>query len=254
MVNSTISAIAHLSEAERLGATITIIDGPGLGSTAVVDRADGVVAGDRGDWLFDEMLTDTDALMDREESRSLIYGDRRVFIDTIAPRPTMLIFGAGHIAQPLSVIAGELGFRVVVADARAAWATQERFPDVDELIVAWPGSVFDHIEPDSKTYVVMLSHDARFEIPVFEAVHGTPIKYLGAMGSRRTHVMRVERLRAEGWTDEQIDSIHGPIGLDLKGRTPAETAVAIAGEVILVRYGGGSALSLSGTDVAIHGT
>jgi xanthine dehydrogenase accessory factor len=253
MVNPTIPAIAYLSEAERLGASITIIDGPGLGSTVVVDRADGVIAGDRGDWLSDEMLTDADALMDREESRSLVYGDRRVFIDTIAPRPTMLIFGAGHIAQPLSIIARELGFRVVVADARAAWATQERFPDVDELIVAWPGSVFDHIEPDSKTYVVMLSHDARFEIPVFEAVHETPIKYLGAMGSRRTHAMRVERLRADGWNDEQVESIHGPIGLDLKGKTPAETAVAIAGEIILVRYGGGSALSLSGTDVAIHG-
>jgi xanthine dehydrogenase accessory factor len=253
MVNQTIPAIAHLSEAERLGASITIIDGPGLGSTVVVDRADGVISGDRGDWLSDEILTDANALMDREESRSLVYGDRRVFIDTIAPRPTMLIFGAGHIAQPLSIIARELGFRVVVADARAAWATQERFQDVDELIVAWPGSVFDHIEPDSKTYVVMLSHDARFEIPVFEAVHDTPIKYLGAMGSRRTHAMRVERLRADGWTDEQVESIHGPIGLDLKGRTPAETAVAIAGEIILVRYGGGSALSLSGTDVAIHG-
>jgi len=254
MVNSNIPAITHLSEAERLGATLTVIDGPDLGSTVVVDRADGIVAGDRGAWLSDEILTDADALMDREESRSLVYGDRRVFIDTIAPRPTMLIFGAGHIAQPLSIIARELGFRVVVADARAAWATEERFPDVDELIVAWPGSVFDHIEPDSKTYVVMLSHDARFEIPVFEAVHGAPIKYLGAMGSRRTHAMRVERLRADGWTDEQVDAIHGPIGLDLRGKTPAETAVAIAGEIILVRYGGGSALSLSGTDVAIHGT
>jgi xanthine dehydrogenase accessory factor len=253
MVNPTIPAIAHLTEAERLGATLTVIDGPDLGSTVVIDRADGVVAGDRGDWLSDEMLTDADALMDREESRSLAYGDRRVFIDTIAPPPTMLIFGAGHIAQPLSIIARELGFRVVVADARAAWATEERFPHVDELIVAWPGSVFDHIEPDSKTYVVMLSHDARFEIPVFESVHNAPIKYLGAMGSRRTHAMRVERLRAEGWTDEQVESIHGPIGLDLKGKTPAETAVAIAGEIILVRYGGGSALSLSGTDVAIHG-
>ena len=254
MVNSTIPAITHLTEAERLGATVTVIDGPDLGSTVVVDMADGVVAGDRGQWLSEDMLADATALMDREESRSLVFGERRVFIDTIAPRPTMLIFGAGHIAQPLSVIAGELGFRVVVADARAAWATEERFPHVDELIVAWPGEVFDHIAPDSRTYVVMLSHDARFEIPVFEAVHGAPIKYLGAMGSRRTHAMRVERLRADGWTDEQVDAIHGPIGLDLKGKTPAETAVAIAGEIILVRYGGGSALSLSGTDVAIHGT
>jgi len=254
MVSSTIQAITRLTETERLGATITVIDGPDVGSTVVVDRLDGAGAGDGGDWLTDDMLSDATALMDREESRSLIYGDRRVFIDTIAPRPTMLIFGAGHIAQPLSVIARELGFRVVVADARGAWATEERFPDVDELIVAWPGAVFDHIEPDSKMYVVMLSHDARFEVPVFEAVHGAPIKYLGAMGSRRTHAMRVDRLAADGWTPEQIASIHGPIGLDLKGKTPAETAVAIAAEIIQVRYGAGSALSLSGTGVAIHGT
>ena len=254
MVNSTIAAITHLAEAEKLGATITVIEGPDLGSSIVVDRHDGVIAGEGDPWLSDEILSDANSLMDREQSRSLMYGERRVFIDTVAPRPTMLIFGAGHIAQPMSVIAGELGFRVVVADARAAWATPERFPHVDELIVAWPGKVFDHIAPDSRTYVVMLSHDARFEIPVFEAVHNTPIKYLGAMGSRRTHAMRVERLKADGWTDEQVESIHGPIGLDLKGKTPAETAVAIAGEIILVRYGGGSALSLSGTDVAIHGT
>ncbi len=253
MVSTTIAAIKDLIEQEKLGATITVIDGADLGSVAVVDKERGVIAGEAGDWLIEDMLTDAYALMDREESRALQYGDVRAFIDTIAPRPTMLIFGAGHIAQPLSVIAGELGFRVVVADARGAWATPERFPNVDELIVAWPDAVFDHITPDSKMYVVMLSHDARFEIPVFAAVHNTPIKYLGAMGSRRTHAMRVERLRADGWTDEQLDSIHGPIGLDLRGRTPAETAVAIAGEIILVRYGGGTALSLSGTDVAIHG-
>jgi xanthine dehydrogenase accessory factor len=252
MVNSSIPAIAHLSDAERLGAIVTVIEGPNFGGTAVVDRIDGVVAGDGGNWLSVEILTDANTLMDREESRSLIYGDRRVFIDTVAPRPTMLIFGAGHIAQPLSVIAGELGFRVVVADARAAWATEERFPQADELIVAWPGKVFDHIEPDSRTYVVMLSHDPRFEIPVFKAVHGTPIKYLGAMGSRKTHAMRVDRLVGEGWTDEEIDAIHGPIGLDLGGRTPAETAVAIAAEVTQARYGAGSAVPLSGTDAPIH--
>jgi len=253
MVTSTIAAIAQLTDTEKLGAAITVIDGSDVGATVVVDRSTGVIAGEGSPWLAPDIITDANALMDREESRSLVYGDRRIFIDTIAPRPTMLIFGAGHIAQPLSVIARELGFRVVVADARGAWATQERFPDVDELIVAWPGAVFDHIEPDTRLYVVMLSHDARFEVPVFEAVHGKPIKYLGAMGSRRTHAMRVERLLADGWTPDQVETIHGPIGLDLKGKTPAETAVAIAGEIIRVRYGGGSALSLSGTDVAIHG-
>jgi xanthine dehydrogenase accessory factor len=254
MVKGTIEAIAHLKSEERLGAMVTVINGPDLGSVVVVDRSDGQVSGDEAAWVDDDVLSDARVLMDREESKSLIYGDRRVFIDTIAPSPVMLIFGAGHIAQPLSLFARELGFRVLVADARATWATAERFPDVDDLIVAWPEAVFDRITPDRRTYVVLLSHDSRFEIPVFKAVHGKPIRYLGAMGSRRTHAMRVDRLSAEGWTAEEIDSIYGPIGLDLKGKLPAETAVAILAEIVQVRYGAGSAVSLRGSDAAIHKT
>jgi xanthine dehydrogenase accessory factor len=252
MVSEIIAAVASLKDQERLGAMITVIDGPDTGSSIVVDRSEGVVAGDGDPWISDEVLADADDLMDREENKALMYGSRRIFIDTVAPSPVMLIFGAGHIAQPLSLFARELGFRVVVADARAAWATAERFPNVDELIVAWPADVFDHITPDRRTYVVMLSHDSRFEIPVFNAVHGVPLRYLGAMGSRRTHAMRVERLKQEGWTDAQTDSIRGPIGLDLKAKSPAETAIAILAEVIQVRYGAGSAVPLRGTDVAIH--
>jgi len=254
MVTEVIEAITTLKKDERLGAMITVIDGPDIGSVVVVDRSDGRIAGDEAPWFGEDIISDANDLMDREESKSLVYGDRRIFIDTIAPSPIMLIFGAGHIAQPLSLFARELGFRVVVADARATWATPERFPNVDELIVAWPDAVFDHIAPDRRTYVVLLSHDSRFEVPVFDAVHGKPIRYLGAMGSRRTHGLRVDRLAAEGWTVEQIDTIHGPIGLDLKGKSPAETAIAILAEVIRVRYGAGSAISLRGTDAAIHNT
>ncbi|VAW03768.1 Xanthine and CO dehydrogenases maturation factor, XdhC/CoxF family [hydrothermal vent metagenome] len=253
MVSDVLNALAALKKEERLGAMITVIDGPDLGSAVVVDRATGDITGDGSPWLDDDIVLDANTLMDREESRSLMFGERRIFIDTIAPSPIMLIFGAGHIAQPLSLFARELGFRVVVADARAAWATPERFPDVDELIVAWPEEVFDHIEPDRRTYVVLLNHDSRFEIPVFHAVHRKPIRYLGAMGSRRTHAMRVERLMVEGWSQDEVNAIHGPIGLDLKGKTPAETAVAILAEIVQVRYGaGGSATSLRGTDTPIH--
>lgn len=252
MVNEILEAATRLNAEEHLGAMITVIDGPDTGSVVVVDRSTGHLAGDGSGWLDDDVLQDADGLMDREESRALVYGDRRIFIDVIAPSPVMLIFGAGHIAQPLSLFARELGFRVVVADARATWATPERFPQIDELIVAWPEAVFDHIAPDRRTYVVLLSHDSRFEIPVFEAVHGKPIRYLGAMGSRRTHALRVDRLRQEGWTDQEIDAIHGPIGLDLKAKSPAETAVSILAEIIQVRYGAGSAAPLRGTDAAIH--
>ncbi len=252
MVNAFIQAIAQLKENERLGAMITILEGPEAGEVRVVDRVDGLLVGGEAAWLSDDVLADAELLMDTEQSKALVYGERRIFIDTIAPSPVMLIFGAGHIAQPLSLFARELGFRVVVADARATWATPDRFPGVDELLVAWPEEVFDHIEPDQRTYVVLLSHDARFEIPVFESVHRKPIRYLGAMGSRRTHGLRVDRLRNADWTEEEIAAIHGPIGLDLKAKSPAETAVAILAEIIQVRYGAGSAISLRGTDAPIH--
>jgi xanthine dehydrogenase accessory factor len=253
-VKTVLEAVAGLKNEERLGAMITVIDGPDMGSVVVVERENGLIAGDDGAWFDEDVASDARDLMDREENKSLVYGARRIFIDTIAPSPIMLIFGAGHIAQPLSLFARELGFRVVVADARATWATPERFPNVDELIVAWPDRVFDHIEADRRVYVVLLSHDSRFEIPVFEAVHGKPIRYLGAMGSRRTHGLRVDRLRAEGWSDAELATIHGPIGLDLKGQSPAETAIAILAEIVQVRYGAGSAAPLRGSSAAIHAT
>ncbi len=252
MVNEVIDALAAFKHDERLGALITVIGGPDMGAAVVLDRVTGQIVGDGSPWLGEDIVSDAGDLMDTEESRALLYGERRVFIDTIAPSPVMLIFGAGHIAQPLSLFAHELGFRVVVADARATWATRDRFPYADELIVAWPEAVFDHIEPDRRTYVVLLSHDSRFEIPVFRAVHNKPIRYLGAMGSRRTHALRVDRLEGEGWTHEEIDAICGPVGLDLKAKSPAETAIAILAEIIQVRYGAGSAVSLRGTDAAIH--
>jgi xanthine dehydrogenase accessory factor len=252
MVSRVIEAVSRLKDNERLGAMVSIVEGAGIGTSAVVDVEDGYIAGEIPDTIADDVLQDALDLMAQEKSMALNYGDRRVLIDVIAPSPIMLIFGAGHIAQPLSLFARELGFRTVVADARATWATEERFPDVDELIPGWPDKVFDHIDLDRRTYVVLLSHDVRFELPVLEAVHGAPIPYLGAMGSRRTHTMRIERLRTEGWTQEETDEIHGPIGLDLKGQTPAETAIAIMGEIIQVRYGGGSAAPLRGSDESIH--
>jgi xanthine dehydrogenase accessory factor len=252
MVSPVVTAVRALKDGERLGALVSVVEGPDIGASAVVDVDDGYVAGEIPSSIADEVLEDALGLMAQEKSMALTYGDRRVLIDVVAPSPIMLIFGAGHIAQPLSLFARELGFRTVVADARATWATPERFPEVDELIAGWPDRVFDHIDLDHRTYVVLLSHDARFEVPVLAAVHGAPIRYLGAMGSRRTHAMRVERLLAEGWTEEETDAIHGPIGLDLKGPTPAETAIAIMGEIIQVRYGAGSALSLHGSNTPIH--
>jgi xanthine dehydrogenase accessory factor len=252
MVSETLAAIGRLLDAERLGATVTVVDGPDLGAKVVVDAEDGILTGRLPAELHDDVLADAALLMERERSRTLAYGDRQVFIETLAPPAVLLLFGAGHVSQPLARMAQMVGFRVVVADARKTWATPERFPDVDDLIVAWPDAVFERYVPDRRTYVAIMSHDPRFEDPVFPALHGTPIRYLGAMGSRRTHRARLERLAGAGWSDEELASIHGPIGLDIGAETPEEMAVSILGEMIQVRYGHGSGLSLHGTEGRIH--
>ncbi len=251
MVNDVADALGALIAAERLGAVATVVGGPGVGAKAVLDDEGRVLTGSLPDGLED-VAGDAIQLMRHEQNRTLAYGDRQVFIETVAPHPRLLIFGAGHIAQSLARIAPELGFRVVVADARATWATPERFPDVEELIVAWPDAVFDQFALDHRTYVVLLSHDARFEDPVFPAVHKAPVRYIGALGSRRTATMRVERLRDQGWSEDEIARIHAPIGIDIGAEQPAEVAVSILAEMVRVRYGVGSGMSLKGQEGRIH--
>ena len=247
-----IEAVKQLIAAERLGAVITVVEGAGTGSKAVVDYEHGVMAGTLPTAIEDVVFPDALKLMDHEQSRTLTYGELSVFIETIAPQPLMMIFGAGHNAQPLTTMAKQLGFKVVVGDARPMWATEDRFPDADDVIVGWPDAVFERIPLDRRTYVVLLSHDARFEDPVFGEVHGKPIRYLGAIGSRRTHRARLERLTGAGWTQEELDAIYGPIGLDIGAETPAEMAVSILAEVIQARYGAGSGLSLRGESGRVH--
>lgn len=249
---SVVRAVAGLIESERLGATATVVDGPDVGAKAVIDVDEGYIAGSLPDDVRDDVLADARALTAHEQNRTLSYGDREVYVETIAPPPVLLIFGAGHVAQPLTTMGKLLGFRVIVADARAKWATAERFPDVDELIVAWPDAVFEKVDLDRRTYVVLLSHDARFENPVFPVVRNSPVRYIGVMGSRKTHRERTERLAAQGWAPEEIARINGPVGLDIGAETPEEMAVSIFAEIIQKRYGHGTGLSLRGTDGRIH--
>lgn len=247
-----ISAVNSLAAEEKLGAVATITEGPDVGAKAVFDAGGAFIAGSLPDDVAASVSSDAVALMANEQSRTLTYGERSVFIETVAPQPLMLVFGAGHIAQPLSQMAQILGFRVIVADARATWATDERFPDVDRLVVAWPDAVLEEIDIDQRTYVVMLSHDRRFEDPVLAAVKNAPARYVGALGSRRTSRERAERLAADGWTEEEIGRLHAPIGIDIGAETPAEIAVSILSEITRVRYGAGTGMSLVGQEGRIH--
>jgi xanthine dehydrogenase accessory factor len=252
MVSDVFAALRRLVDDERLGAVTTVVSGPDVGTKAVIDDGRGYVAGAFPSEIADDVLSDARQLMQHEQNRSLSYGDREVFIETVAPAPHLLIFGAVHVAQPLVRIAKELGFSVTVTDSRAAFTTPERFPEADRVIVGWPNEIMDQLMFDRRTYVVLLSHDARFEDPVFEVLHKTPVRYIGAMGSRRTHGLRAERLREIGWSEEEISQIHGPVGLDIGAETPAEVAVSIVAEMIQVRYGFGTGLSLRGRDGRVH--
>lgn len=247
MVTSALEAVHRLRDAEKLGALLTVVAGENLASIAVVAHDDGVLVGKHQGWLDTDVLAGVEALMERERSAVLEVADRRIFVDIIAPRPVLVIFGASHVAQPLSGFARRAGFHVAVADRRATWATPERFPDVDALIVASPETAFERYPPDRRTYVALLTHDARVEMSVLSSVRGTPIRYLGMMGSRVTQAARVRHLREDGWSDSEIDFLRGPIGLDIGAQTPAEIAIAILAEMIMVRNGSGMAGSLSGT-------
>jgi xanthine dehydrogenase accessory factor len=247
-----IEAVEQMIAEERLGAVATVVAGPHLGAKAVIDYDGGYIAGSLPDQIAGDVRSDAAALMDREQNRTLSYGESEVFIETVAPPPHLVIFGAVHIAQPLSTIAHQLGFHVTVSDARAAFTTSERFPDADRVLVGWPDDLKDQIDLDRRTYVVMLSHDARFEDPVLPWVLESPVKYIGAMGSRKTSAKRVEKLTGMGYSDEQIGRIHGPVGLDIGAEQPGETAVSILAEMIQVRYGSGSGESLRGTARRIH--
>ena len=247
-----IDALNRLVTEERLGALATMVEGPELGAKVVIDYDTGIVAGELPAGIADDVLADARALMDQEQNRTLEYGDRAVFIETVAPPPHLVVFGAVHIAQPLSTMAKQLGFHVTVSDARGAFTTAERFPDADRVLVGWPDDLKDDIELDRRTYVVLLSHDARFEDPVLPWVLESPVKYIGAMGSRKTSARRVERLLGEGYSDEQVARIHGPVGLDIGAETPAETAISILAEIVQVRYGSGTGQSLVGVTSRIH--
>ncbi len=161
----------------------------------------------------------------------------RLFVEAIAPPPRLVVVGATQTALPLCRMAKELDFHVTVVDPREVYASAERLAAADAVVREWPDVAFAHVPLDDNTYVVTLTHDEKFDLPTLRAVLRSGARYVGALGSRRTHAKRVAALRAEGFDDAAIDRIHSPVGLDLGGRAPAEIALAVLAEVIAVRFG-----------------
>ena len=238
---------------------------PGAGAPPepplVVDE-DGRLEGTLGDPAQDRALVEAalEALR-RGQSRTVELGDRSAFIEVYPVRPRLVIVGAVEVARSLARLAKELGFEVVVIDGRASFATPERFPDVDRLIVGWPDEIADEIGLGRNDAVAVLTHDVKFDEPAIVEALRRGSRYVGAVGSRKTQAERRRRLLEAGVAADRLADLRGPVGLDLGGRQPAETALAILAEIVAERYGGTGRpmrdranTERGATSVAIEGT
>lgn len=232
------AALRQAIETDEAVATVTVARGTPLGARVLI-YDDGRILGSLGTRALDDAAVQAaQAALDAgEPGLAQLTDAAEAFVDIYALPPHLVIVGAVHTAIALSQIGQLLGFRVTVIDARERFATKERFPNVDHLIVAWPDEALASIRLDSRSYVAILSHDPKFDEPALIAALAYPTRYVGAIGSRKTSRDRVERLKAQGITPEQIARIHAPIGLNLGAKSPEEIALSIAAEIVLTRRG-----------------
>jgi len=233
----TCIAIVNDDPAGRIGRRLVVF----------ADRSEGTLGSDR---LDAAVVDDVRGMLATGRTGTLHYGydgERRgdeltLFVASYQAPPRMIVFGAIDFAAAVARVGVFIGYRVTVCDARPVFATKKRFPDAHEVVVAWPHKYLraeaDAGRIDERTVVCVLTHDPKFDAPVLEVALRLPLAYVGAMGSRRTHDDRLERLRAQGLSEEELGRLASPIGLDLGARTPEETAVSVAAEIIAARWGG----------------
>jgi xanthine dehydrogenase accessory factor len=251
--------------AHEEAAAARIVAGPeDLLGRALLVRPDGSWQGSLGHPERDRTAAaDTAAMLAAGRTGTLVIGadgsrcgvPLTVLVESSVPPPRLLVFGAVDFAAALVRAGVFLGYRVTVCDARPVFATPRRFPEADEVVADWPHRYLEREvaagRVDGRTAVCVLTHDAKFDVPLLERVLRLPVAYVGAMGSRRTHLDRLDRLRDAGLKDRDLARLHSPIGLDLGARTPEETALSIAAEIVADRYGG-TGSSLRGAHVPIH--
>ena len=261
--------LGELAEDVRSGSPValaTVIEHPDpeiLGRRVLI-RPEGVKGSLGSARMDDAVHDDALGLLAHGTNQTLSYGidgerrgeGMRVFVWSFAPKPRMLVFGAIDFAAAVARVGAFLGYHVTVCDARPVFATNSRFPEADEVVVDWPHRFLNQeVEAgriDQRTVIAVLTHDPKFDVPLLEVALRLPdIAYVGAMGSRRTHDDRLARLVDAGLTDEEIARLSSPIGLDLGARTPEETAISIAAEIIAGRWGG-SGERLATTNGRIH--
>jgi xanthine dehydrogenase accessory factor len=232
--------VREATEIYEPAAIVTIVRGPGSGRKLAV-VGDEVLGSLGNPELDDRARAHVDELIEAERSETIPArtpeGEIELFYDIYPAPPTLIIFGAVHAAQPLTKLAKLLGYRVLISDARAKLATDERFPEADEVKVAWPDEALTGYRIGRNTYVAILTHDPKFDEPALVGTLDTKARYIGAVGSRKTNRDRRERLRNAGVSDESLARIRGPIGLDIGASSPEEMAVSIMAEIIAVRKG-----------------
>jgi xanthine dehydrogenase accessory factor len=228
---SLLQRLAELRESEERGILFTAVEGNGVGTKVLV-----LESGERlGDGL-EEAVAQFDDLIRRGRNRLLTLDDgTKVFVEWYGPPPRLFVYGAVDTAEAMCRGAKLLGWHVIVADARGKFATPERIPSADELIVEWPEEAFAQVQPDHQTAIVVLTHDDKFDEPALIGALRTEAFYIGALGSRRNQERRRERLLEAGVPEEDIERIMGPCGLDVGADTQEETALSILAEILAVR-------------------
>jgi xanthine dehydrogenase accessory factor len=228
--------LARVAEAQERAVVFTELDGSG--QVLVLETGETVGA------ASEELLAQASELIRGGRSRVLELDGRGFFADVFGPPPRVLVFGAVDTAEALCRVAGAAGWRTIVADARGRFATRERLPSADEIVVAWPEDALEQVRPDHSTAIVVLTHEDRFDVPAIAGALATGAFYVGALGSRKSQETRRERLREAGVEEDALDRISGPAGLDIGASTPAETAVSIFAEILATRAGrGGGSLT-----------
>jgi xanthine dehydrogenase accessory factor len=244
MSGDNLAEVRKRVEAEEAAVVATVVAGPnGVGQRMLI-YPDGTSRGSLGSPVLDERARRDyrDQLL-KAESKSFAYDDlgdaeeTLVFYDVFPSPDRLLIFGGVHVAVPLCELAKVVGFRVTVVDARGQWANRERFPKADEIVVSYADEYLETARLDLSTYVVVLTHDPKLDDPAIIKAVQHDVRYIGAIGSRRTHTGRIERLKGVGVADEQLAKIHAPIGMDIRARNPEEIAVSILAEMIAAKNG-----------------
>ncbi|MFE9632136.1 XdhC family protein [Streptomyces sp. NPDC006463] len=244
------AAVARIAEgpAELMGRALLVrAEGPFQGGFAGHPELDRTIA-EEARAMLDAGRT---GVLEMGADGRLCGEPLKVLVESSVPPPRMIVFGAIDFASALVRIGKFLGYRVTVCDARPVFATRTRFPEADEIVVDWPHRYLKTTAVDGRTVLCVLTHDAKFDVPLLELALRLPVAYVGAMGSRRTHEDRNERLREVGVTELELARLRSPIGLDLGARSPEETALSIAAEIVANRRGGTGA-ALTGAHIPIH--